>query len=260
MDDPTPDAGTSSQEPGDPGDVGSGGEVARLQSENTKLRQNLAKTEELSSRAVPLVRIAQALINAPGGKEIVEKLERGESLTKKEAAQAAAATSVVADKPLTKKEATELFEGMLEKAVGGFGQTVAAERKAADSMKELDDRATKELEGYQNAKQDPQFQGWVGSVLDQVKEGTMVLPKGEDNLWWFAVKTAHKVFHSLAPESTKKKGETDRVAEILAGGGSKPSSTGSVKSDVPEELKAEIERIRGYGSRTLAGKSFANKR
>ena len=257
----TPDAGALDQgtEPsGVLGVAGEGEEVTRLRSENTRLRQNLAENEKLSTRAVPLVRLAQALIGAPGGQEIVEKLEKGEPLTKAEEKKATAAAAE-SDKPLTKAEAKELFSELHKESVKEFGESVAADRKADESLKALDERAEKELEGYKDLRRDPQFQGWINATLEQIRAKTIVLPEGEDDLWWFAVKTAHRIAHAVAGKPSKKpKGDTERVAEALAAGGAKPSSTSSGGSDYPEEMREQIERIRGYGNPMIAGKSFGN--
>jgi len=261
-DETTPGTGTSNQEPGSLGTsgVGEGEEVSRLRSENTRLRQSLADSEKLGTRAVPLVRIAQALINAPGGNEIVEKLEKGEPLTKAEERKVEKA----AETPVTLAAVEELLDKKMQETSSRFGQTVAAERKAAESLKALDERAVKELEGYKDLKRDPQFNGWVSAVIEQLRQeqeapGTgIVLPPEEDDVWWFAVKTAHRISHALAGKPKKGKGEAERVAEALTAGGAKSSSTGAGGSDIPEDMREEIERIRGYSNPLIAGKSFGN--
>jgi len=259
----TPGTGASSPGSGEAGGVGEGGEVGRLRAENTKLMQRNAEIEKVSERAVPLVRIAQALVNAPGGKEIVQKLEKGEPLTaaeEKKATAAADAATAEGSVPLTVGAAKEIFAGMMKEATDQFGETVSAERKASESMQALEAKATKELEGYQDLKKDPSYQGWVAATLEQIKQNKLKVPDGEDDVWYFAVKTAYKVCQHLQGKPTKGKGEKERVAEVLAAGGSKPSSTtGTTKSsDIPEGMEAEIERIRSYGTRQIAGKSFAN--
>lgn len=259
----TPDAGSSSQVPGEAGG-GGGGEVARLQAENTKLMQRNAEIEKYSERAVPYVRVAQALQAAPGGKEIIQKLEKGEPLTaaeEKKAEKVAKDAAAEGEVPLTVGAAKELFDKKIDDATSKFGETVAAERNAEKSITALEAKATKELEGYQNLKNDPTFKGWVAATLAQIKEGQLQVPKGEDDLYYFATKTAHKIVHSLQGDPAETKGEEERVAEVLAAGGSRPSpATGQTESsDIPKGMEAQIERIRGYGTRAhIAGKSFSS--
>lgn len=259
---PTPDAGTSGLDTGatgTPSGAGEGEEVAKLRADNTRLRQALAENEQLSTRAVPLVRIAQALVNAPGGKEIIEKLNKGESLTVKEQKQVQQVQKTeTEDVPLTKDEATELFRGLLKEATDQMGETVAAERKAADNLAALEARGEKELEGFEHLKKDPQYQRQVNDIIEQIRDKTIIAPKEEEDLWWFAMKTAHTVVHALRGEPVKgKKTESERVAEAIAAGGSGPSSRAQGEG---EEVSEEIKRIREIGTRTIAGKSFGNPR
>ena len=258
----TPDAGSSSQVP--EGGVGGGGEVARLQAENTKLMQRNAEIEKYSERAVPYVRVAQALQAAPGGKEIIQKLEKGEPLTaaeEKKAEKVAKDAAAEGEVPLTMGAAKELFEGMVASATSKFGETVAAERNAEKSITALEAKATKELEGYQNLKNDPTFKGWVAATIEQIRAKQLEIPKGEDDLYYFATKTAYNIVHALQGKPSEAKGEEERVAEVLAAGGSRPSpATGQTESsDIPKGMEAQIERIRGYGTRAhIAGKSFSS--
>lgn len=264
----TPEAGTSGLDTGTqgtPGGAGEGEEVAKLRADNTRLRQRLAENEQLSVRAVPLVRIAQALFAAPGGKEIVEKLNKGEALTvaeKKQVQQTQQKVKEVdpGEAPLTRVEAQKLFQGLLDEAVGKMGETVAAERKAADNLAALDVRGAKELEGFEHLKRDPQYQRQVNDIIEQIRDGTIEVPDEEKDLWWFAMKTAHTVLHAVRGKPVKgKKTETERVAEALKAGGSGPSSgTQTDRDDIPKELQETIGKIRQIGSRTIAGRSFGN--
>lgn len=259
-----PGTGASSQAAGTDrtSGAGDGEEVARLRADNTRLRQQIAENEKLSARAVPLVRLAQTLIGAEGGKEIVEKLERGEPLTAKETKQVAQAEKTAAnedDKPLTKKEAQALFGGMLEEAVGRFGDTVAANQKASENIAELDKWAEKELEGYKHLKRDPQFHHLVRTVEEQVREQLLEVPEDED-VWRFITRTAHRMAHALHNEKKKpaKRTEEERVADALNAGGG-PSSTAhrGSEEDLPEQTKRTIESIRKIGTGTI-GRSFGN--
>lgn len=267
---PTPGSGTSSQgtgTQGTSGQAGEGEEVARLRSDNTKLRMQLAENEKISAKAVPLVRLAQSLLRADGGKEIVEKLEKGEPLTKKEekvvqqAQQQEGTVGGDAEKPLTLTEAKELFGGMFREAVDQFGQTVAAERKAAENVAHLDEWAEKELEGYKFLKHDPQFQHLVETVRVQISENLLEVPKEEEDVWRFIVKTAHRMAAALHNEGGKKKAGKDektRVAEALKAGGAGPSSaTQTGESDLPKELQEKLDSIRRIGTGTI-GRSFAH--
>lgn len=265
----TPGTGTSDLDTGTqgtPGGEGEGEEVAKLRADNTRLRQKNAENEQMMTRAVPLVRIAQTLIAAPGGKEIVEKLNKGEPLTVAEQKQVQETQQKLTpetpkgDAPLTRVEAEKLFQGLLDEAVGKMGETVAAERKAADNLTLLEARGEKELEGFGNLKQDPQYKRQVNDIIEQIRDGTIEVPEKEPDMWWFAMKTAHTVLHAMRGTPVKgKKADSERVAEALKAGGAGPSSrTQTDESDIPGELKDTIGKIRQLGSRTIAGKSFGN--
>lgn len=264
-DEATPAVGASSPGPSVAGGDGGSGEVTRLRAENTKLMQRNAEIEKYAERAVPMVKITQALLAAPGGKEVIEKLEKGEPLTvaeEKKAAKAAETATAEGEAPLTVGAAKVLFESMVNDATSKFGETVAAERNAEKSVEALEAKATKELEGYQDLKNDPTFKGWVAATIEQIKAKKLVVPEGEDDVYYFAMKTAYNIAHALQGKPVVGKGETERVAEALAAGGSKPSSATSTSgsNDVPKGMEAEIERIRGYGSRQIAGMSFNKPR
>lgn len=265
MAEPTPGAGASGQTTGaesTAGGAGDGEEVAKLRADNTRLRQRIAEDEKLHKTAVPLVRLARALIDAPGGREIVEKLQRGEPLTAAETKKVEVAEE--ATKPaeyLTKGAAEELLKGLLDEAVSKFGESVAAERKAAEALSALEARAEKELEGFKFLKRDPQYHRMVNDVIAQIGDKIIEVPDGEDDVWWFAMNAAYRAIHALRNEPGKKKTtktEEERVAEALASGAG-PSSTTHTGDEgkLPEALQAQVDRIRQYGTRTIAGKSFS---
>ena len=239
------------------GQAGEGEEVAKLRADNTRLRQDLARVQKAATAALPLAQIADKLIRAPGGKEIVGKLERGEALTATEAKKVEGV--VATEAPLTKAEIQATVKELLKEAVGEIGETVASERRAAKSIEELEAKGLKELEGFEHMKQDPQFQRFTNEVLEQIKDGTIELPKEEKDVWWFAVKTAHKLMQAMHGAPKKGKTETERVAEVIAAGGTRPSSaTARAGEEIPEELKERIEKIRQIGTRSISGKSFSN--
>src|SRR3990167_8525368 len=65
---------------------GGSGAFHDFRAEATQLRQELAKVKGLNRQALPLVNLALALKQAPGGADIVARLERGEALTAKQEA------------------------------------------------------------------------------------------------------------------------------------------------------------------------------
>lgn len=242
-----------------------GGEVARLKAENTKLMQRNAEIEKYAERAVPYVQVAQALQAAPGGQDIIEKLKKGEPLTKAEEKKAEEAAKTAAEeggKALTKGEAKELFESMIGEATSKFGETVSAERNAEKSIIALEARAEKELEGYEHLKNDPTFKMWRATTIENIKNERLQVPKDEDDVYFFATKVAYNIAHALQGKPVKGKSEQDRVAAVLASGGGKSSSTTTGQageSGIPKGMEETIEKIRGYGDRThIAGKSFSN--
>jgi len=222
--------------------------------ENTKLRQQLAEQKALNSKATPWVNVAVELQKQEP--TIFEKLVRGEPLTAKQQQTVVDAQQAAGEKPLTRAE----FSEMMKENLGGMMQQMQTNQLAAEAMKELDGWATKELPGYDNVKKAPTWNGILSSVLGSIENGTFKVPESVGDPWKFALQTTYDIFKAKDPELLKgdrrAKSEEDKAAEILLGG-RKPSSSKKQDElgDLPDDVRREIEYIRGIGEKK--GKKFS---
>jgi len=222
-----------------------------LHDQNVRLRQELAEQKELNRRAVPYVQAALALQKADPN--TYQKLVKGEELTPK---QEAAVDKAAKAEGLT----LEQIEKAMDAKLGTLVQQMDANRKAEQDMAKLDEWASKELDGYSKVKGTREWNGVLQSVLGNVENGTWEPPKGEDP-WQWVVKQTYAIVCSQHPDLKKgskpaKKTEAERAAEILAGRRT-PSASSSTDelTDLPDDIKSEIEWIRSIGSNR--GKRFS---
>lgn len=213
--------------------------------QNTRLRQELAEQKELNRKAVPFVQVALALGKADPA--TYEKLVKGEPLTAKQTATADAAATAAG---VTRED----FDRLLDEKLGYMLQRMSADRQAEVSMRELDARATKELEGYDKLRGTPTWNGTLESVMKNIENGTFAVPEGVEDPYYWAIEQTYYIVRSQNPELAKgkkavAKPEAERAAEILAGG-RKPSASSSADelSGLPDDVKSEIEWIRSIGA------------
>ncbi len=245
-----------------------------LEEENRRLKQKLAQNENMLQQAKPLVELTRKLWNAPGGREIVEKLQKGEPLSAQQTAQVQQAQAPQQGQTLTREDVKELMsEGFQQ-----FEQQNWESRKAERAMADLHSRASKELgEGYDNIAGSQQWNQALNTVLNMMQpeldqEGKVVsaapiqVPEEEDDPYYYAVKYTYGYLTGSPPKTEKddkskadwksrqaKSGEDKRRAAIAA----QASKPAGAPTDDDEPDSPDLDWARSRGSSTV-GKSFAN--
>ena len=125
--------------------------------ENTRLRQQLKRAQDLNREALPLAQLGVALQQANGGQAIIEKLQKGEDLT---AAQEANLEKQAEAAGFSQEQIDEL----LGKAAQNFEQRLWESRKAERAMEKLHSWAKKEYPGYEETYESPQWNQRLGTV------------------------------------------------------------------------------------------------
>lgn len=253
VDDTDAGTGETGQTDGTVGaDTKSDGEGA-WREQNARLRQELVEQKDLNRKAVPFVQVAIELQKQD--QDTFVKLSKGEALTKKETQQV---TAAAASAGVTREE----LEGLLDKKLGAMTSKQAADRQAEQNMRAIDQRASKELDGYDGLKGSPTWNGVLSSVMGAIENGTYAVPEGVDDPWYWAVEQAHGIVKAMNPElrkgsKTVAKAADERAAEILAGG-RKPSASNNVDSSdlsgLPDEERKQIEFIRGLSDGVVGDK------
>lgn len=227
-----------------------------LLAEVTRLRQDLAKSRDLNRDAKPLVQLAQALYSAPGGREIIAKLERREPLTVAETATAAAAAKDSGQVPnyLTAEQAVGIFRQELQQ----FQQADYETRKAEREIANMDDRAKKELDGYANIQGTPQWNAGLNTILQMIDSKAIEVPSEESDPIWWAIKRNHEMLTGLKPGEVKETPAEMTEAERRAGiAGQAGSRGGAPQTDSDLDKNPDMAWARQRGKSTV-GKSFSN--
>jgi hypothetical protein len=215
-----------------------------------KLRQRTAKLERQIAEMGPWAQLGVALQQAPGGAEIIGKLQAGQQLTAGEQRQVDAAQE---EAPLTKSQ-------MLE--------TLNMRDAAKTQIEEIHSVARENFADYDKIRKNPQFLGLMDATLGAVWNGS--IPIHADAKDWTdvqaarnytAIASAHEMYLMRNPKVAKalkeagRKEANDKNAEKLAASSmSSGTSTGSSdeKSMTSEErIKHSMLNARG------TGKSFA---
>lgn len=220
----------------------------------TKLQQQASKAERLNGEAMPWVQLGLALNNAPGGKGIIEKLQKGQSLTeaqqtKLEAAQAATGTS-----SLSLEAVEKLFEEkVMPRAMATLEQRLYETDRAKRDMEKLNQKATKELVGFEDLQQTPEWNQALDLVLFGIEHRKIEVPPDEDP-YWFAFKKAHTMILGEKPEIGKKKPttktETERKGAISRQTSHSAGAPPEEQSGVPDYANPGIAPL-GMGGRSF---------
>jgi hypothetical protein len=215
--------------------------------ENTRLRQALAKERENNRRAVPYVNAWAALQKAPGGAEIIEKLQKGEALTAKEEK---AVEKVETAQGLTREELEKLLAAERQNLFQMWTQTQRAEK----DMQELHARAERELPGYGELKKQPEWNRRLSVTLRMMQEQDpntgeplLVPPDDEPDPYFFAIKETYDGLIAKHPGIGKKrvKTEAERRGAIVK---ASPKSAGAPEEEeLPEEQAFARRPIRRTG-------------
>lgn len=242
-----------------------GGSQDSILAENTRLKQELAQSRDMNRNAEPLVNLARTLWNAPGGKEIVEKLRRGESLTSGEVATATNAQGVAQAQATGHTPGGQSTAGMskdeirtlMREELQAFERSQWEGRKSEQHISKLHERAAKELEGYENIAGTPQWNQMLDTVLAAMEAETLAPPDDEPDPLYWAIKHTWSAVTGLKPgqkrERPAKTGEGERRGAIAA---QTPTAGGSPDSDdEPDSPDLKWARSRGTGT---VGKSFSS--
>lgn len=209
-----------------------------LQSQNTKLRQELARAKEIMRQAAGVAELGERLQNAPGSAAIIEKLKAGKPLTDK---QAEAATEELAASGLTKAEIKE----MLAESHKELEQRMYEGRKAEKAMDVLHKRAMKEFPGYENIYQSSEWAEIEDIVLAQAQkafnDGRNIIPDDETDPYWWIKKRAWGILKANNPNLGEKpagKTESERQGAI-AGQAAKQGGAPEARDneDIPDYVK-----------------------
>lgn len=239
-----------------PSDGGSNGAAHDFRAEATRLRQELAKVKDLNRQATPYVNLALALKNAPGGAEIIEKLQKGEPLTAK---QEATLERAGAASPSTSGLTTEQLAQLLDEKLITFEQRMFQSREAEKQMEKLHQRAAKEFPGYEEVRHDPKWKNGLKTVLAMIEQEVLEVPEDEPDPYWFAI--SHNWRTLMPPEAGKvkraTKSESERQGAIVKA--SPKSAAAPEETELPEEQAFARRPIRRAGV-TGFGKSLQDIR
>lgn len=232
------------------------GSTESLLAEITRLRQDLAKSRDLNREAQPLVQLAQTLWNAPGGKEIVERLRKGQPLTAAQAQQVQ--DTATGGGPVPSYMTPEAIQEVIRKELQQYAQSEWETRKAEKEMAQLDKRASEELEGYDNLKDQPEWNEQLGIVINMIEQRALIPPDDEPDPIYWAIKKTHQTLTGLKPGEKKvrpaKKTEAERRAAI-AGQAGRQGGSPEDSSDEPDH--PDLAWAKSRGSATI-GKSFSS--
>jgi hypothetical protein len=230
-----------------------------LLAEVTRLRQDLAKSRDLNREAQPLVQLAIALSQAPGGEEIIRKVKAGEPLTVAEEKKVAA----VADSATGGQTAgltAESIQKLVRAELQQYAQADWETRKAEREMSSLNEKASKELEGYEALTSGDNLERWntaLNTVLALMESKSLVPPVDEPDAIYWAIKHTHQNLTGLKPGEKRvtpaKKTEQERLGSIAGQAGSQGGAPEEDKSDNSPEMRWAQAR-----AQSTVGKSFAN--
>lgn len=209
-----------------------------FRAEATKLRQELAKVKELNRQAVPFVNLAMALKQAPGGAEIISRLERGEALTAK---QEATVERVADAKNLTSEELQQMFMTL--------EQRLEAREQAKESLKDMNARADAEMPGLTDVLKTAEGKRRLNVVIEMLRQEAITLPDDEPDPYWFAYKHVYGTLRSENPDIGKvkkvQKTEAERRGAIVK---ASPKSAGAPEEEeIPADLAFARRPIRRTG-------------
>jgi hypothetical protein len=233
-----------------PADGGSGASTD-WRAENTRLRQELSKVRDLNRQAIPFVNLAIALKQAPGGADIIAKLERGEALTAKQEATVTKVTEAESERTGVSVEA---LEKLLDSKLFTFEQRLQEGERAKEALKDLYSRADKELPGLREVLQTPEGKRRLNVILGMISQQAIDVPDDEPDPYWWSFKEVYATLRAENPDigKTKKaaKTEAERRGAIVK---ASPKSAGAPEEEqLPEDqafARRPIRRsgIGGYG-------------
>jgi len=208
--------------------------------EATKLKQELAKAKDINRQVQPYAQLGWALQNAKGSAKIIEKLSKGEELT--DAQIAAVEKSGVAE-GLTKAEVVALLEENRKLTAQEVGQRIWTAQNAQKVTERMHQRLAKDLPGYENIYDTPEFSRRWNLVHQQINDGHLEIPADIEPFDFIA----RHVYDWIAfdnPEIGKlkpaKKSEGERKGQLLR---TSPKSEAAPEEGNRELAEAIRERV-----------------
>lgn len=254
-------AGTSGQQGADAaGDGGAGDEAVK-----TKLRQRIAELEQQTQDAIPYVNAINTLSSTTVGKQIIEKIQKGEELTKYElkVAEKVVGTGDPEGSPLTAKQLEAKLAESEQRVAETVSERMRALRDAEKSNDQLEAWANKELPGYDKVRGTKAWNGYFDATINAVRNKTIEIPVGVNPYEIILKRTYHSCV-SEDPDIVKGElpsapSEEKRLQEILAVG-TKPAASKTEGSEdiMPDYYKRQLEFARAKPSGALAGLSYSN--
>jgi hypothetical protein len=224
---------------------GESGASHDFRAENTRLREELSKTRGLNRQAVPLVNLALALKQAPGGADIIARLERGEALTAKQ--------ETAVEKAVEQTGSTGVTSEQLQQMFMTLEQRLEAKELAKEDLKGLNSWADETLPGLTDVLKTPEGKRRLNVVLGMIREQAIDVPDDEISPYEFAYKQVYATLKAENPDigKTKRvpKSEGERRGAIVK---ASPKSAGAPEEELSEEqafLRRPVRRtgIGGFG-------------
>jgi len=259
-------AGTAGPEGGA---AGSGdADEGTLKADNTRLRQEVAKLQELTERSVPFVNAVQQMSKTALGKQVIEKLQKGESVDDLLPKEGKELKEQAEKAGLSMDALKTVLEERDERLAQRLTDNVRVSMDAREAVQALNIWASKELPGYDKIKGTPTWNGYLDAAQTAIQRGTLVLPEGKDPYQ----ELTRRVYNMCVAEDpdvakgTKKaapKTPEERLAGIISSD-NKPAASSAQTIDeenMPEEYKRQFEHIRklkGGSGPAGIGLSFSN--
>lgn len=228
-----------------------------LQADNTRLRQELAKSKQVQNDVLPFVQFAVAVRDAPGGKAIIEKANKARAegkplvLTDLQEEKVAAAAKAT-DTPVSEEKLGEILNG----AFTQFEQRLFEKDKATEAIQGIYARGKEELPGYENLYKTPEWRRRKAVILTMAQQDPSMVPDDESDPYWWIEKETYATLAAQNPDIGKvkpaKKTESERRGAIA---GVSHKSAGAPE-ETEDGLPDYVKKLRDGTNRP--GKTLAN--
>lgn len=249
--------------------AGERGDAGETQTENLRLRQEVARLQGMTQDSLPFVRAVQDLAKSTLGKQVIKKLQKGESVDDLLPKEVKELEKEAAKEGLTVEGLTTLLDERDQKLTQNVAEGVRVQMEAKEGVRQLDEWASKEFAGYDKIKGTPAWNGYLSAAQTAIQEGTLQLPKGKDP-YQELYRRVYNMCVSEDPDIAKgtkiaaPKTPEERLAGILSSD-NKPAASSSQdkinEDNIPESYKRQLEHIRklkGGTGPTGIGLSFSN--
>ncbi len=221
-------------------DVNPEGASTDLQADNTRLRQEIARNRQVMANAREYVEVAIQLDKAPGGKEIIAKLlkqkETGEPVNLTQAQQAKVEDATAAAGAPTGVTAEQLTE-----ALDVFEQRTFDRENAREANRKIQERAIKELPGYESLYQTPEWLSRKDTIMNLVRADPNRVPAKETDAYWWVEKETYRTLAVENPDIGKVtrtgKPESERRGAIAGVSQKSAAAPEETEENLPSHVK-----------------------